>query len=564
MVRAFFGGKEGVAVELVSSDEFLVVRTARRGPLARAALTARGLSVVAGLRTTTRFAAAGVEIVRASDNVDAAGARDVLKEEADLQFAGRALADPETRTPVAYTENIFLKLRDDLALGEVTRIVGSLRYGLRLKRRLDFARNAFFLEAPANSGQTVFPIAEELLGMPEVEFCHPEIVRERARKAAAFPQQWHLASAVVGGQAVEAHANIAEAWALGEGADVVVAVIDDGVDTDHPEFAIPGKIVAPYDVTEDRPGALPYYAEDRHGTACAGVAVAAGRLGACGVAPAARLMPIRLASGLGSMDEADAFYWAVRNGADVISCSWGPVDGAWWNPNDPRHKLRVPLPDNTRLAIEAAATAGRAGRGCVVLFAAGNGNESVDNDGYASFEKVIAVAACNDRGARSAYSDYGAAVWCAFPSSHGEPSLTPGIWTTDRAGPLGYNDGRESLGDARGFFTNSFGGTSSACPGAAGVAALVLGSNPWLRREEVRDILKDSCDKIDPGGGQYDAQSRSPFYGWGRLNAERAVRLARGTASPPGPPVPREEVEPPVKAANKPRPPAVRRLPKKK
>jgi subtilisin family serine protease len=54
---------------------------------------------------------------------------------------------------------------------------------------------------------------------------------------------------------------------------------------------------------------------------------------------------------------------------------------------------------------------GRAGKGCVVLFAAGNGNESVDLDGYASYDKVLAVAACNDRGRRSVYSDKGAAVF---------------------------------------------------------------------------------------------------------------------------------------------------------
>ena len=53
----------------------------------------------------------------------------------------------------------------------------------------------------------------------------------------------------------------------------------------------------------------------------------------------------------------------------------------------------------------------------MVFFAAGNGNESVDNDGYASYDRVLAVAACNDRGERSVYSDFGEAVWCAFPSS---------------------------------------------------------------------------------------------------------------------------------------------------
>ena len=137
--------------------------------------------------------------------------------------------------------------------------------------------------------------------------------------------------------------------------------------------------------------------------------------GASGVAPHAKLMPIRLASGLGSQREADAFKWAADNGADVISCSWGPVDGDWWDNNDPQHTQVAHLPTSTRLAIDYVTTNGRGGKGCVVLFAAGNGNESVDNDGYASYPKVIAVAACNDRSRRSIYSDFGKAVWCAFP-----------------------------------------------------------------------------------------------------------------------------------------------------
>ena len=124
---------------------------------------------------------------------------------------------------------------------------------------------------------------------------------------------------------------------------------------------------------------------------------------------------------------------------------------------------------------------------------------SVDNDGYASYAKVIAVAACNDRGRRSVYSDFGNAVWCAFPSSDfghapfNQPDpLTPGIWTTDRHGAGGYNVGQVADGDAAGDYTNSFGGTSSACPGAAGVAALVLSVNPALTWQGVRDVLQAS------------------------------------------------------------------------
>ena len=162
---------------------------------------------------------------------------------------------------------------------------------------------------------------------------------------------------------------------------------------------------------------------------------------------------------------------------------------------------------------------GRADKGCVITWAAGNGNESVDDDGYASYPKVIAVGASNDRGKRSVYSDKGDALWCVFPSNDVWPgqSLTPGIWTTDRSGSPGYNPSS---------YADDFGGTSSACPGAAGVAALVLARSPDLRWDQVKDILRRSCVRIDTAGGQYDQNGHSRKYGYGRLDAKRAVDLA--------------------------------------
>ena len=242
--------------------------------------------------------------------------------------------------------------------------------------------------------------------------------------------------------------------------------------------------------------------------------------------PKAKLMPIRLASALGSQSEADAIAWAADHGADVISCSWGPEDGDFINPQDPRHDKIVALPDQTRLALEYAVEHGRNGKGCVITWAAGNGNESVDQDGYASFNQVIAVGASDDRGKRAPYSDFGKALWCVFPSDHFLPSLTKGIWTTDRGGGAGYNPGRVQVGDAEGHYTNRFGGTSSACPGAAGIAGLVLARNPDLRWDQVKDILARSCEKIDRAHAEYDARGHSPLYGFGRLNALRAVELA--------------------------------------
>jgi subtilisin family serine protease len=257
-------------------------------------------------------------------------------------------------------------------------------------------------------------------------------------------------------------------------------------------------------------------------------------------------MPIRLVSGLGSQSEADAFVWAANHDADIISCSWGPPDGDWSKPDDPTHTSFYPLPASTRLAIDYAATRGRVGKGCTIFFAAGNGGEGVEYDGYASHGSVIAVAACNDRGVRSVYSDFGPAVWCSFPSSDfedpatGRPvPLTPGIWTTDRLGSAGYNPGYRARGEMPSDFTSTFGGTSSACPGVAGVAALVLAVRPELSRQEVRDLIANTCDKLDAANGAYDGTGRSALYGHGRVNAEAAVQRALALA-----PVRRAESEP--------------------
>ena len=334
-----------------------------------------------------------------------------------MAFAGRVLVDAFAR-PVVYTENLFIKFQDDQDAETCQSLLQ--RHGLSAKRALDYARNAWFAAAPGGSGLAVFDIANALLGEESVELCHPELVSQ-SRQRQAFPPQWHLRATTVNGRLVDAHAEVEAAWPLSDGSGAIVAVVDDGFDIDHEEFRSSGKIIAPRDVTrwsgDPRPGR-----GDDHGTACAGVACANGQFGASGVAPGAKLIPIRLASGLGSQAEADAFVWAARNGADVISCSWGPPDGAWWDPNDPAHRQVVPLPDSTRLAMDFAIHQGRSGKGCVIVFAAGNGNESVDNDGYASYAKVIAVAACNDQSRRSAYSDFGRAVWCSFPQQR-RPAL---------------------------------------------------------------------------------------------------------------------------------------------
>lgn len=530
MLSIRFGGRDGHELRLADHEDLIVIRTHRRGARHdQSPLSRRSLAAQSKLRPLFGFPGAGVGVFKAPEG-EAQALAEILHADPEVQFAGRGLRD-EFGAPVVYTENVFVKFADATGADVCEQLLADEK--LEVKRRLQYAGNAYFAVAPEGTGREVFAIADRLLGRKQVELCHPELVRERSLNG-AYAQQWHLEPAQIGTTEVAQDANVVAAWEVTEGEGVVVAVIDDGVDIDHEEFASPEKIVAPRSVSVPR-GDDPRPSDgDNHGTAVSGVACADGLHGASGVAPKARLMPIRNASGLGSQDEADAIVWATDNGAGVINCSWGPNDGDWWDATDPVHNAVSPLPDSARLAIDHAVNNGRDGLGCVITWAAGNGNESVDNDGYASYDSVIAVAACNDVGTRAVYSDYGKAIWCAFPSNNfasddgsGDEVMTPGIWTTDRSGNDGYNAGDASIGDEAGNYTNSFGGTSSAAPGVAGVAALVIAANPELRWDEVKDVLKRCCDRIDDERDEYDADGHSKQYGFGRINARRAVELAQ-------------------------------------
>ncbi|MBC7777242.1 MAG: S8 family serine peptidase [Phycisphaerae bacterium] len=535
MYKVKFGGKKGKTIQLVESPDLVAIRTDGNQKLENVDLSSRSRNAIRGNIEVVAFPEVGVTVRRMADASKEFGlessasptaprdeARASLKKEDDIRFAGRVLQDAESGEVILYTENFFVKFHDTVSEADCLALLK--RYKLKVKSKLTFATNAYFVQAEEGTGLEVFNIAEEILKEKTVEYCHPELVQERMYKTPPHPLQWHLGRTKIKGQVIDNHVNIEKAWKITKGKNITIAVIDDGVEINHPEFS--GRIVHPFDATEGNEDPRPKLDDDSHGTPCAGMACAAGlKNGASGTAPEAKLMPIRLRSGLGSMAEANAFVWAADHGADVISCSWGPVDGNWWKPNDPRHGHVSVLPDNTRLALKYALSKGRKGLGCVILFAAGNGNEEVMNDGYSSFDGVISVAACNDSGKRSVYSDFGKAIWVSFPSNdfewdpfkHPAPA-SEGLRTTDRLGKPGYNEGD---------YTNSFGGTSGACPGMAGVVALILAANPGLSPKRVKQLIRRSCFRIDETGGLYDAKKHSIYYGYGRIDAGKAVENAR-------------------------------------
>lgn len=329
-----------------------------------------------------------------------------------------------------------------------------------------------------------------------------------------FGEQWHLLNTGQGGGAPGIDANVRGAWQLWSGQGVTIAIVDDGLQLSHPDLVANLATNRPtlhHDWNDATPDDPTPGASNPHGTACAGVAAARGgnNLGVTGAAPFASLAGLRLiAAPSTDRQQAEALAWRIQE-VDISSNSWGPTD------NGP---IAGPGPLTTA-ALETAATRGRGGKGNAIFFAAGNGY-SFDNsnyDGYANSIYVIAISAVGNDGVASSYSEPGGNIALSAPSNGG----TRGITTTDLAGAGGYSSGD---------YTSSFGGTSAACPLAAGVAALLLQANPSLSWRDVKEILMRSATPIDTGSTTWVNNAAgiafSTQYGAGMVNATAAVELA--------------------------------------
>lgn len=477
-----------------------------------------------------------------------------LNDEGPVAFATPALRQAPDSPDLLFATNRFLaQFMPEVTRQQIDEL--NTRHHVRVVEPLDYAPNAYLLEALETAAVTNgVALANAYFESGLTVFSHPDFIKRRhwrsapavfverpggrsdggARSGEAggyLGQQWHLA-----------RAKVIDAWGITKGSPGIrIAILDDGVDLSHPEVS--QKVVRQFDFAAGVEDASPKSSTDRHGTACAGVAAAAG-VKAFGAAPDCSLIAVRTPEYLGVADEARMFKWAADNGADVISCSWGPRDGTG---------QRDPLPEPTRAAIHHCVEQGRGGRGIPVCWAAGNGNESVSPDGYASNPEVIAVAALTSKGGKAWYSDYGKEVWICAPSSGDKNAGEQSIFTIDRRGAQGYNAGTASKGDPAGDYTNTFGGTSAAAPLVAGIAGLMLAANPELRWDQVKEILKQTAEKV---GGGYDARGHSDGYGYGCVDALAAVRAAKNPAALPDKPQP--TVTPSVPPSPAPQPPFIR------
>ncbi|MEM8527950.1 MAG: S8/S53 family peptidase [Bacteroidota bacterium] len=364
--------------------------------------------------------------------------------------------------------------------------------------------NVYKFDVPAIEDQ--LPLIQELFEDGLITWGQPDFrvsIEHTNDPLYSAQYQMNNTGAVIDGVATIADIDIdaPEAWAITTGAaGLRVAVIDDGIE-DHEDLPNITGGFTPLNNGNGTPNA-----SGNHGEACAGIIAAThnNSIGVRGVAPNVQLQGINIFAGNESVNDlADAFYWAINNGSDVLSNSWGFTTnggaGSLCQDN--------PYPALTTAINDAAAT-GRGGKGCVVIFAAGNQNSCVSYPGRLA--NVIAVGAIGPRGQRSYYSNTGAELDVVAPSS----DETFGVRTTDREGGPGYNPGN---------YADDFGGTSAACPAVAGVGALILAIDPNLTGAQVHSILTSTAD--DMGSSGFDNT-----FGHGRVNAYEAVIAAQGNS----------------------------------
>jgi subtilisin family serine protease len=259
--------------------------------------------------------------------------------------------------------------------------------------------------------------------------------------------------------------------------DVIVAVVDTGVQSDHPDLKgrlIKGmNIVNPSSPPEDDVG---------HGTHVAGIiaAIVNNNEGVAGMTLYTKIMPVKVldSSGAGSTySVAQGIIWATDHGAHIINMSLGNYTDAQF------------LHDALKYAHDHG----------VVLVAA-SGNDNTDRPGYpAAYPEVFAVAATDQTEGRAQYSNYGDYIDVAAPGTS-IPSTYPG----SRYAALS--------------------GTSMASPHVAALASLVRAANSQLTNEEIMELLRRTARDLGKAGKDND-------FGYGQIDVKSALQSASGASN---------------------------------
>ena len=380
-----------------------------------------------------------------------------------------------------------------------------------------------------------------------VNFSHPNFIAKKELQSLPidpyFVNQYYLRNI---GQTVNgrtctygADINIVGAWEITKGhSNIVVAVIDEGVTSDHPDLPNTRQVrLNGSNFSISPPGNNPSPSgNENHGNACAGIIAAShNNEGIAGIAPNCKIMPIRSAAN-SVADDAAAITFAKNNGADVISNSWG------WASTNPNFSPVIVT------AISDAVTTGRNGKGCVVVFAVGNTANHTGtpaNNGYITFPASVTVTGVLKVGAsdrNDMQANYSPTSNPSSPDNQLIDVVAPSgsflanrdVWTIDIPSNAGSNDVVHGLLPTSGTnhlaYTGYFVGTSASCPQVAGVAALMLSANSTLTQNQVSTIIKQTARKA--GSYVYQTNPAHPYgtwnsqMGYGVVNAHAAVQTA--------------------------------------
>lgn len=446
-----------------------------------------------------------------------------LRADARFQFAAPAYRVKGTKGLLYPLHHVGVEFKQGVPQAAIDSVIDAL--GLRVARAPIPERGfrAYRLAYPKNSRKHL-DVAAELATHPLVRWAHPNMVSGVTQHFVPddplYSYQYYLKNSVqVGGVRVDI--NVEPAWdveptkgcGIPSQGCVTVAVLDEGVQAGHPDLN--GRVEFGYDVFGNNdPGCEncannPSSNTSGHGTNVAGQIVGQHNgMGIAGIAPGARIIPIRIfrpiseglpASDLQFADAINAaWYWF---GAKIISNSWGYQEG---------------YPGNSPVtnAINDAVTYGRNGLGAIVVFS--TGNHSRRNQGHVApigypgrLPAVIGVGAINQNGGVTNYGGEGPELDIVAPSSHFTSICGGDLVTTDLTGAVGCNSSPNGDED----YTGRFGGTSAAAPQVAAVAALVLAKYPSMNEGIVRSRI---IGGTDPWGS-------ATQFGNGKLNAYRAV-----------------------------------------
>ncbi|XP_076390922.1 furin-like protease kpc-1 isoform X1 [Megachile rotundata] len=322
-----------------------------------------------------------------------------------------------------------------------------------------------------------------------------------------WPQMWYLNR----GKGLDM--NVQEAWAEGiTGHGVVVTILDDGLEKNHPDLYMNYDPQASYDVNNHDEDPMPRYDvldSNRHGTRCAGEVAATANNSICAVG-------VAFGAGVGGVRMLDG---DVTDAVEARSLSLNPqhidIYSASWGPDDDGKTVDGPGELATRAFIEGI-TKGRNGKGSIFVWASGNGGRDHDNcncDGYTNSIWTLSISSATENGQVPWYSE----------------ACSSTLATTYSSGSTGEK--QVVTTDLHRLCTSSHTGTSASAPLAAGICALALEANKELTWRDMQHIVVRTAkpanlkalDWVTNGVGRNVSHS----FGYGLMDAAAMVRLAR-------------------------------------